>query len=447
MAIYHLSMRNVTRTSGKSFISYVAYVNGEKMKDPESGKTYNRTSKDEVKEHGVMLCKNAPADWENKETLWTEVLKKETRSNSRIAKDFNVALFREFDHDENLECLKELAAKLTEYGVCVNWSFHDKDDNPHGHLLTTCRPIDENGNWGARQRAAYKLDQDGNRIPVIDKTTGEQKKGKKGDLQWKRVTEPVGAFDQKDFIEQLRSDWEEIARRHGVEIDHRSYKRQGLDKTPTIHVGRGKYIENSDRVEYNNTVVAINIENERLQNELRQIEQQRAIEERKTALEEMKKVVKDYQDEGFTLEQMKAHNFDFYTLDPKGLIGIYKANKGTIDRYNSTLPSDKQQQTDAKKTLVVFKKAVGELIREQTQQKQELIDFTAAPPPKPRNTHTSHREHHTPPPLINGRKLAHEIDYQVNKDKQAALKDFEQAQRAADRERWKMAHRDDWDMD
>lgn len=444
MAIYHLSMRNVTRTSGKSFISYVAYINGERMRDPENGKTYNRTSKDEVKEHGVMLCKSAPVEWKNKEKLWEEVLKKETRSNSRIAKDFNVALFREFDHDENLECLKELAAKLTEYGVCVNWSFHDKDDNPHGHLLTTCRPIDENGNWGARQRAAYKLDQDGNRIPVIDKTTGEQKKGKKGDLQWKRVTEPVGAFDQKDFIEQLRSDWEEIARRHGVEIDHRSYKRQGLDKTPTVHVGKGKYIENSDRVEYNNTVVALNAESERLQHELATIEQQRQEQERKTALEQMKKAVQEYSDQtGISLTEMKQHGFDFGRLDPRSLIGIYQSHKDVINKYFGTLPPDQQSKTDAQKALVVYKKAVSELIREQPQEQQTEL---TAPPPKPKHTHVNHRKH-TPPPLINGRKLSHEIDYQIQQEKNAALRDYEQAQRAADQERWRMQHRDDWDMD
>ncbi len=39
----------------------------------------------------------------------------------------------------------------------------------HIHVLLTMRPITENGEWGAKQKKIYDLDENGEKIPVIDK--------------------------------------------------------------------------------------------------------------------------------------------------------------------------------------------------------------------------------------------------------------------------------------
>ena len=41
------------------------------------------------------------------------------------------------------------------------------------HVLFTMRPLAENGEWGAKQKKVYDLDENGEKIPVIDKKTGE----------------------------------------------------------------------------------------------------------------------------------------------------------------------------------------------------------------------------------------------------------------------------------
>lgn len=448
MAIYHLSMRNISRNTGKSFFNFVAYINGEKLKDPESGRICNYESKDEVQATGIVLCDHAPQQWKNKEILWKDVLSYETKSNARLAKEFNGALPIELSDQQNIEIIKQFSGRLAQHGMCINWSFHNKDGNPHVHFLCTSRTVNEDGSWSkTKVKTEYVLDENGNRVPLLNED-GTQKRGKKNDLRWKQTKTWISDFDQKDFLQTARQEWQDVVNEFlpdDLKIDCRSYKDRGIDRVPTIHLGKSAHMQNSDRKATNDQIIACNLENEQLQHELCQIEQQRAIEERKTALEEMKKVVKGYQDEGFTLEEMKAHNFDFYALDPKGLIGIYKLHKGAIDQYNSTLPSDKQQQTDAKKTLVVFKKAVGELIREQPQEQQaELTDFTAAPPKKP---HVSHRKHHRTPPLINTGKAMREADYLASREKRDAMRDYENTQRAVQQEQWRMQHRDDWDMD
>ena len=452
MAIYHLSMRNVTRNSGKSFFEYVAYVNGTRLRDPESGRICDRTSKDEVQATGIVLCDHAPKEWQDKEILWKDVLKNETKSNARLGKDFNAALPFELSDEEKIKCIDQFSERLAQHGMCVNWAFHNKSDNPHAHFLCTTRLVDQEGNWVKQKvKTEYVLDENGNRVPLLN-PDGTQKRGKKNDLRWKQKKTWISDFDQKDFLKTARQEWQDVVNQFldsEHQIDCRSYKEQGVDRVPTIHLGKGAHMAISDRKETNKQIIALNLENEQLQHELSQIEQQRAEQERKQALEQMKQAVLKYTDQtGISLDEMKKHDFDFYRLNPeKGLIGVYLENKDTINQYYNTLSPDQQQKSDAQKTLTVYKKAVSELIKEQPQQ-TELKDFTAAPPPKKHTHHGNRKHHHTPPPLINTGKIAREADYLVSREKRDAMRDYENPQRAVQQEQWRMQHRsDDWDMD
>ena len=65
-------------------------------------------------------------------------------------------------------------------GMCADWAIHDSENdkgqrNLHIHVLLTMRPLTENGEWGAKQKKIYDLDENGEKIPVIDKKTGQQK--------------------------------------------------------------------------------------------------------------------------------------------------------------------------------------------------------------------------------------------------------------------------------
>jgi hypothetical protein len=51
------------------------------------------------------------------------------------------------------------------------------------------RPLTEKGEWGAKQKKVYDLDENGERIPVIDKKTGQQKVDKHNRKQWKCHTD------------------------------------------------------------------------------------------------------------------------------------------------------------------------------------------------------------------------------------------------------------------
>ena len=97
------------------------------------------------------------------------------------------------------------------------------------HLLTI-RPLKEDGTWGAKCRKVYDLDSQGQRIPD----------GKGG---WKSHREDTTDWNQRSNAEKWRAAWASYANRaleaagRPERIDHRSYKRQGVDKIPSVHMG------------------------------------------------------------------------------------------------------------------------------------------------------------------------------------------------------------------
>ena len=84
--------------------------------------------------------------------------------------------------------------------------------------------------WGAKCRKAYDLDESGQRIPD----------GKGG---WKNHREDTTDWNDKGNVEIWRAAWAAYTNRvlesagRPERIDHRSYKRQGIDKIPTVHLG------------------------------------------------------------------------------------------------------------------------------------------------------------------------------------------------------------------
>ena len=127
--------------------------------------------------------------------------------------------------------------------------------NPHVHAMLTMRGIKADGTWDTKEKKVYSLDENGKRIPLIDKSTGRQKIGRDGRKMWKRETVQKNDWNDQSKAEEWRALWADIVNRKmqelGMEerIDHQSFKRQGLDLEPTIHEGYvARQIERSGRI-------------------------------------------------------------------------------------------------------------------------------------------------------------------------------------------------------
>lgn len=287
MAIYHCSIGIKGRNKGNSAVGSSAYRAGVKLEDKETGTTHDYTKKKGVVYNEVMLPQNAPKEYQNREVLWNEVQKAEKHPKAQLARDIEVGLPREMSREQQIQCVRDYVKNnFTKEGMCADVAIHDKKDgNPHAHILLTMRGIKENGTWDAKKRSVFKLDENGERIPVIDKKTGLQKirdRGEKGiEFVWERETIPTNDWNEQYKAEEWRKAWAEECNKYlsqEQKIDHRSYKRQGIDKAPTIHEGhKAREMEKegavSDRCEINRQIKERNARNEQLKEITKQIVQ------------------------------------------------------------------------------------------------------------------------------------------------------------------------------
>lgn len=231
MAIFHWSMKIVRRSMGKSAVAAAAYRSGTKLVNEWDGVAHDYTAKQNVARSEIMLPSHAPPYFQDRSVLWNSVEKIEKSKDSQLARDLEISLPIELSKSEQIELARAyIRDTFVSAGMCADFSFHDKEGNPHIHILLTVRPLKENGEWGAKCRKVYDLDEDGQRIPD----------GKGG---WKNHREDTVDWNSREKVEAWRAAWAEYANRaleaagRPERIDHRSYKRQGVDQIPTIHMG------------------------------------------------------------------------------------------------------------------------------------------------------------------------------------------------------------------
>ena len=245
MAIYHLSVSNVSRASGSRATATLSYITGKRVHDERRGETYDYGRKERVLRVGTLLPEGAPAEYADPAVLFNAVELHETGRTARPAKKIVVALPREFTPRQRVQALEEyIRENLNADGYAATYAIHDdgRGNNPHAHILVANRQIDPaTGGWARlKQRMEYVLDERGERVPLIDPETGRQKTDKRGRRQWKRTSVSLNPLDRKAKLKALRESWantcnarlDETAR-----IDHRSLEDQGSDLEPTIHEG------------------------------------------------------------------------------------------------------------------------------------------------------------------------------------------------------------------
>ena len=249
MAIFHLEVSVIGRSKGQSAVASSAYQAGELLPEEETGTKKNFQAKaKEIQYKKILLPEYAPKEYQDRTTLWNAVQAKEKSKNARFARKINVALPNELSRVEQVALLESYVQEtFVDKGMIADIAIHDKGDgNPHAHIMLTTRAFKKNGKWAPKQRSEYKLDEQGNRIPLIDPKTGKQKLGARNAKQWKKINLPYTDWDRPGKVEEWRAKWAEMANDYLIltneKIDHRSYKR--IEKEtgkampiPTIHEG------------------------------------------------------------------------------------------------------------------------------------------------------------------------------------------------------------------
>lgn len=168
---------------------------------------------------------------------------------SQLARMLKASLPNEWSYELAEEVVRDYVQRnFVDKGMCADWAIHDSENdkgqrNLHIHVLLTMRPLTENGEWGAKTKKVYVLDENGERIPLIDKKTGKQKVDKRNRKQWKCQTVESTDWNSRENAMMWRRDLAETINATNEQLgiavhwEHRSFKEQGIDKEPTIHIG------------------------------------------------------------------------------------------------------------------------------------------------------------------------------------------------------------------
>ena len=303
MAIYHLEAKIVGRGAGRSAVAASAYLSCSRLYNDYDGVQHDYTRKQGLVWQQVFLPEYAPQEWRDREKLWNAVEEVETAKDSRLAREFIVALPIELSREQQIELLQAfIREQFVSDGMCADAAIHDTDGhNPHAHILLTVRPLDKQGHWQYKTEKEYLCMRNGEECGfTAAEFKSAQNEGWEKQYPYKvgkkKVYMTPSAAEAQELVradkhpkstrygrqnpiserwnseEQLvewRKAWADVTNLYlecagrAERIDHRSNAARGLDEQPTIHEGvTARALERkgiiADRCEINRQIRADN---------------------------------------------------------------------------------------------------------------------------------------------------------------------------------------------
>ena len=208
MAIYHLSVSNISRSQGRSVVAAAAYRSGERLVDERCSKVQDYSRRKEVIYTDIMTPACAPPWIKDRGVLWNHIETLEKRKDARLAREVQFSLPRELSIEQNIELTKTFVqSTFVDQGMVADVAIHDHvggdgDPQPHAHVLLVTRTVNEQG-FGLKD----------------------------------------AAWNKTELLCQWRETWQEVANTHlaqaghSVQIDHRSLAAQEIDLEPQHKIG------------------------------------------------------------------------------------------------------------------------------------------------------------------------------------------------------------------
>ena len=320
MAIYHLEAKVVSRGAGRSAVAAAAYLSCSRLLNEYDGVQHDYTRKQGLVWQQVFLPVAAPAEWQNREILWNAVEENEKTKDSRLAREFVVALPIELSRAQWERLLSDFVSDtFVSDGMCADVAIHDPyppGHNPHAHILLTVRPLDENGKWQYKTEKEYLCVKNGKEqgftaaefkqaqadgwekqyqykvgkkkvymVPSSAQAQGYERVSKyPKSTKYGRQNPISERWNSEEQLVFWRKAWADVTNLHleraGQEerIDHRSHAERGLEEQPTIHEGViARALEKkgivSDRCELNRQIKADNALLRELRGQVRKLAQ------------------------------------------------------------------------------------------------------------------------------------------------------------------------------
>ena len=216
MAIYHFSVKNISRSAGRSAVACAAYRSGEKLIDERYGKEQDYTKKTGVDFKNIYAPIYTKPSLTNRQTLWNAVEKAERRKDATLAREFEIAFPHELNQRQREQLLDELCSQIVNrHSVVVDAVIHaphtrggSDERNYHAHIMFTSRHIDQDtGGFSSKKNREFNKEQ------------------------------------SAETIKQWRSDFADLCNKYLEQanslerVDHRSNADRGIDLEATWHEG------------------------------------------------------------------------------------------------------------------------------------------------------------------------------------------------------------------
>lgn len=232
---FHFNISMISRGKSKSAVASAAYISCEKIKNEWDGVTHDYHNKKGLLHSEIYLPENIPKEFQDRSFLWNSVELNEKASNAQLARNFIIALPKELSFEENKKLIIDfIQENFVSKGMIADLAIHDEsnegNNNIHAHIMTTLRPINEKGQWQAKSRKEYILDENGEKIKL-----------KSGNYKTRKVE--LTDWNDKGNAEKWRENFAKICNQYleknnlEKRVDHRSFERQGIEEIPTIHLG------------------------------------------------------------------------------------------------------------------------------------------------------------------------------------------------------------------
>jgi Ti-type conjugative transfer relaxase TraA len=208
MAIFHLSVKVISRASGRSAVAAAAYRGAERLHDERLDRDHDFTNKDGVVHSEVLLPEGAPPEFADREKLWNAVEAAEKRKDAQLSREVEFAIPREMNKSQGIALARDFVkAEFVEKGMIADLNVHwdigkDGQAKPHAHVMLTMREVGKDG-FGAKVR------------------------------EWNKA----------ELVEQWRERWAEHVNQRLAEldidarVDHRSLEAQGIKLEPQDKIG------------------------------------------------------------------------------------------------------------------------------------------------------------------------------------------------------------------
>jgi len=210
MPIYHLSIKTISRSAGRSATAAAAYRAAAVITDTRTGEHHDYSRKSGVVSAVLFLPKNAPEWATERAALWNAAEAAEKRKNSTVAREFEIALPSELSAAGREALAYRFTHELVKrHGCAADVAIHapgreGDNRNHHAHILLTTRRLGADG---------------------FTEKTRELDDLKTGEVQYWRARY---AELQNGMLQAAG-----IAER----VDHRTLEAQGIERTPTKHLG------------------------------------------------------------------------------------------------------------------------------------------------------------------------------------------------------------------